>query len=145
MENYYGILGISRFASQDDIKKAYRVLAKKFHPDSNPGDKKAESHFIKINEAYGILSNEEKKAEYDRKTFKADGGQSGADNKEPFAYDDTGIKVTAEDFARTSTIFKDYFSFDPKTKEHTLNRKNEEIKPMKTKDAFNAIFGKKRF
>ena len=145
MENYYEILGISRFASQSDIKKAYRNLAKKFHPDSNPNNKKAESNFIKINEAYSILSNEEKREEYDKKNFEKGDSGFNMDIETPKGRDDIKAGVTAEDFARTGDIFKDFFSFDPKTNEHTLNRKNEEIRPMKTQDAFNAIFGRKRF
>ncbi len=65
-ENYYEVLGVDRGASQDDIKKAYRRLAMKYHPDRNPGDKTAEEKFKQIGEAYAILSDEQKRAAYDR-------------------------------------------------------------------------------
>lgn len=65
-ENYYEVLGVDRGASQDDIKKAYRRLAMKYHPDRNPGDKAAEEKFKQIGEAYAILSDEQKRAAYDR-------------------------------------------------------------------------------
>jgi molecular chaperone DnaJ len=65
MKDYYHILGVSRTSSQDDIKKQYRKLAMKYHPDKNPGDKKAEEHFKEIAEAYEILSDTEKKKRYD--------------------------------------------------------------------------------
>lgn len=65
-EDYYKLLGVPRDASLQDIKKAYRQLAMKYHPDKNPGDKAAEEKFKEIAEAYEVLGNEEKRAAYDR-------------------------------------------------------------------------------
>ena len=64
--DYYEVLGVSKNASEDDIKKAYRSLAKKYHPDLNPDDKEAETKFKEVNEAYEILSDPDKKSKYDR-------------------------------------------------------------------------------
>lgn len=64
--DYYEILGVAKSASGDEIKKAYRKLALQFHPDRNPGDKAAEEKFKEAAEAYDILSNDEKRARYDR-------------------------------------------------------------------------------
>jgi len=64
--DYYEILGIDKNASQEDIKKAYRKIAIKYHPDKNPGDKAAEEHFKEAAEAYEVLSNSDKRAQYDR-------------------------------------------------------------------------------
>ena len=64
--DYYEVLGVEKTASEADIKKAYRSLAKKYHPDMNPDNKEAEVKFKEVNEAYAVLSDEEKRAKYDR-------------------------------------------------------------------------------
>jgi molecular chaperone DnaJ len=64
--DYYEILGVSKEATKEEIKKAYRKQALKYHPDKNPGDKKSEENFKEAAEAYEVLSNDEKKARYDR-------------------------------------------------------------------------------
>ncbi len=64
-QDYYKILGVPRKAAPEDIKKAYRTLAVKYHPDKNKGDKQSEEMFKKISEAYAVLSNTEKRQEYD--------------------------------------------------------------------------------
>ena len=64
--DYYEILGVSRSASQDEIKRAYRTLAKKYHPDRNPNDPSAEAKFKEVKQAYSILSDSKKRSEYDR-------------------------------------------------------------------------------
>ena len=65
-KDYYALLGISQNADAEEIKRAYRRLAHRFHPDKNPGDRAAEEHFKAINEAYAILQDGEKRAAYDR-------------------------------------------------------------------------------
>lgn len=93
-KDYYQILGISKSASPDEIKKAYRKLALKYHPDRNQGDKGAEAKFKDISEAYAVLSNPEKKKQYDM--FGAEGFRQ---------------RFTQEDIFRDfdfGTIFKEF-------------------------------------
>ena len=64
--DYYEILGVSHSTSEEDVKKAYRKLALRYHPDRNPGDKTAEERFKEVSEAYQVLSDPDKRSQYDR-------------------------------------------------------------------------------
>ena len=99
--DYYEVLGVSKEATKEEIKKAYRKQALKFHPDKNPGDKKSEENFKEAAEAYEVLSNEEKKNRYDRYGH-AGMGNSGSGF--------SGQGMTMEDiFSSFGDIFGDAF------------------------------------
>ena len=107
-KDYYELLGVSRDASADEIKKAYRKQALKYHPDRNPGDKEAEEHFKEVAEAYDVLSDPDKKSRYDQ--F----GHSGVDGAGGFGGFGGGGGFTVDDiFSRFGDIFGggfgDYF------------------------------------
>ena len=77
-KNYYSVLGVPREADEAELKRAYRKLARMYHPDKNPGDKAAEERFKEVNEAYTVLSDSEKRAQYDRfGTVSSPGGTGG--------------------------------------------------------------------
>ena len=77
--DYYEVLGVSRNATDEEIKKAYRKKAIQYHPDKNPGDKEAEEKFKEAAEAYDVLSNKEKRAKYDQFGHAGLDGQAGPD------------------------------------------------------------------
>ena len=102
--DYYEILGVSKNASDDEIKKAYRKLAIKYHPDKNPGDKSAEEKFKEISEAHEVLSDKQKRARYDQFGHAGVGGASG----NPF-----GGQASGNPFGNgTYTFNGQNFSFD---------------------------------
>ncbi len=82
--DYYEVLGIQKGASDDEIKKAFRKLAIKYHPDKNPGDKAAEEKFKEINEAYSVLSDKTKRQRYDQFGHAGVGGAAGGASGNPF-------------------------------------------------------------
>src|SRR5690349_25165058 len=77
-QDYYELLGVSRKAPQKEIRQAYRKLARKYHPDLNPGDKSAEEKFKQIQEAYDVLSDTKKRQMYDQFGFNVPGAGGGA-------------------------------------------------------------------
>lgn len=99
--DYYEILGVAREVSPEDLKKAYRKLAHQFHPDKNPGNPEAEARFKEASEAYAVLSDSEKRAQYDRLGHAAFGNGQGGD---PFAGFDP--------FSSFGDLFSEFFGGD---------------------------------
>ena len=110
MNEYYRSLGVQPGATAEELKKAYRGLAKKYHPDLHPGDKEAEARFKEINEAYETLSDPQKRKEYDEKQRTTQGREpqkksaSSARTRTP-----TGGPV---DFSQMQGGFAQFFGFD---------------------------------
>lgn len=111
-EDYYSILGVPRSAKESDIKKAYRRMARKNHPDVNPGDKSAEERFKKIQEAYDVLSDPRKRAIYDQYGFYSENfreqAAGGGRGFEGFSH---GFDFSGMDFGQSGqSSFRDIFS-----------------------------------
>ncbi len=96
--DYYELLRVDRGASPDDLKRAYRKLAREYHPDANPNDEEAEAKFKEISEAYAVLSDEEARSRYDQ--FGHDGLRSGGMGGDPFNFD-------------LNDIFENFFGGNP--------------------------------
>lgn len=104
--DYYDVLGVNRNASKDDLKKAYRKLAMQYHPDRNPGNKEAEEKFKEAAEAYEVLSDDEKRARYDR--FGHDGMRASGYSSPGFT-DINDIFSHFSDIFGGGSIFDDFF------------------------------------
>lgn len=138
MKNFYDILGVLKSASKGEIQKAFRNLAKKYHPDLNPNNKAIEIKFKKINEAYEILKDEEKRKEYNKKLF---GGT--AEKAEKFQKTTKQTK-TKFDFSSIDDSFENFFGFEAKTGNITNENKLKNKNPLDTSDLFEKFMGFKK-
>src|SRR5918996_3407752 len=124
-KDFYKILGVDKEAPKDSIKRAYRKLAQKYHPDANKGDKGAEQRFKEISEAHSVLSNDEKRREYDQmRAFVEAGGQrfygfrpgGGQGNVRINVEDLEDLLGGAGGGGGTGSIFEDLFGFGSRSR-----------------------------
>lgn len=141
MSNFYERLGVNRSASMEEIRKAYKRLAKKYHPDVNHGDPKAAEQFKKVKEAYDTLYNSTLREAYDAKL---DGGANQAFSQA--SKKQTTTRPTAQsqefDINEVNQTFERFFGFHPKTKNGNLNQTNRKKNPLDTTELFDRYFGK---
>ncbi|MGI6071494.1 MAG: molecular chaperone DnaJ [Lachnospiraceae bacterium] len=132
--DYYEVLGVDRNADQDTIKKAYRQLAKKYHPDANPGDADTEAKFKEASEAYGVLSDAEKKAQYDRLGHSAfENGDFGG-----FSYQNMNME---DIFSSFSDIFGGMFGGSGRRRSSTGPMKGANVRVSIRISFEEAVFG----
>lgn len=144
MENLYQILNISQRATDEEIKKAYRKLAKENHPDAHPGDEVRAKKFKQVSEAYSILSNPEKRKKYNQELYGSGRGKAGPQGeKKPTQHHRSNVN-----FHNINKSFEDFFSFNPNTKEivneEKLKGKAGSRNPLDVSDLFEKFMGIKR-
>lgn len=139
MGDWYHILQISENATEEEIKAAYRKLAKKYHPDTHPGNKEYERRFLEISEAYSILSDYKKRQAYDEEQWQKI--QSRKTQKR------STKKRTPEaesvDFQNISKSFEEFFGFNPDTRDIVNEKKlnPESHNPLDTAELFEKFMG----
>jgi len=135
--NYYDILGVSRDATIDEIKKTFRSLARQYHPDMNPGDKASEEKFKDLGEAYEVLSDENKRAQYDQysRFWKQSGFQGAAAWAKSWAGRTNGRDDAAQDEMDFSQ-FRDFNSFVDELLSRPGETPSDPYRPGKTKTTY---------
>ncbi len=129
--DYYEVLGVDKNADDAALKRAYRVLAKKYHPDMNPGDKDAEAKFKEVNEAYAVLSDPEKRAKYDQMGHAAFDPAAGG----------TGFDFGGFDFG---DIFSSFFGGGRSTSQRNAPTRGDDLLASLKIDFMEAVFGVKK-
>lgn len=130
-KDYYKILGVSRGASEDEIKKSYRKIAMQYHPDRNPGNKEAEEKFKMASEAYEVLRDPEKKDIYDR---------YGIEGLKGTGF--TGFRGFEDIFSTFGDIFEDFFGFGTTHRRRTRARPGADLRYDMKISFYEAAFGK---
>lgn len=142
-QDYYRILGVKETATAEEIRKRYRALARKYHPDSNPDNQEAKRMFQEIGEAYEVLGDEKKRGAYDRergaaKEKKPEAGrrQSGGGKREEKEFP----------FSDVSSRFEQFFGFHPRTGEvpRKGQKQGEKANPLDMTDLFERYMGVKK-
>ena len=142
--DYYKILGIIESSSEEEIKKAYRKLAKKYHPDRNPNNKEAEEMFRKVSEAYEVLGDEKKRKDYDNKRKFRNKNQ---DEKKYSKTNKTTNFSFAADFFKSSknmkNMFESAFDVNKMSKENKEKMKEQKSNIEKSFENFFNVKKKK--
>ena len=145
-KDLYSILGVSRDADENVLKKAYRSLAKKYHPDLHPDDAEAEAKFKEINEAFAILSDPEKRRKYDQEQQQKTNTQQHAASSGRGFGKAAKPKTGTVDFSQMQSSFAQFFGFDPATgqvvnEEKLRGQNGQKSNPLDRTDLFNRFMG----
>lgn len=146
MKDYYAILGVPKTAKPEEIKTSFRKLAKKYHPDLNPGDQQAEARFKEVNEAYAVLSDDGARAKYDldcRQESEKRGQPRQAQARKAASRAPVNPNF---DISKMAQGFESFFGFDPETGDITdeskLNANAPKQKnPLDMSDLFSKYMG----
>ncbi len=136
MEDFYALLGVPRTATQDEIKKAYRNLAFKYHPDRNPGDKAAEEKFKKINEAYEVLGDSQRRAQYDAGGFNPFGNAGQNAYRQNYGYGSWGNSNESYD------PFREWANYGGASRRYYSYSTSQDNAPLSRGEAFSKLIWK---
>ena len=137
MKNYYDLLEISEKSTKEEIQKAFRKLAKKYHPDVNNGNSKIQEKFKEIKEAYEVLNDEKKRKQYDE-SIKVN------KNHETCKTNNINTEKVSFDFSQVKNSFESFFGFDAKTGEVKKEEKLKNKNPIDTTNLFEKFMGFKK-
>ncbi|SDP16886.1 J domain-containing protein [Clostridium gasigenes] len=146
MKNYYKTLDISVNATKDEIKKAFRILAKKYHPDRNVNNENALRNFQEINEAYEILGNEDSRKEYDKKISSSKQSNSKDTNSKnnKSSNDNRKSQDKSDSMADLNKYFESLFGFDANTNNIDKDKLKNQKNPIDTSNMFEGFFNIKK-
>lgn len=149
MKNYYEILGVKSDASADEIKRAYRGLAKKYHPDRNKDDKDAIAKFQDASEAYEVLGNDAEREKYDQKLANQGGNTSNTSNGfnsrngQRRTNSKKDATCTEDHFQNLNRQFESFFGFSASGGVVDKDKLGKKKNPLDTSDIFESFFRKK--
>lgn len=144
MKDYYKVLNVSTDATKDEIKKAFRSLAKKYHPDRNANDKEALRKFQEVNEAYEVLSNEEARKQYDNKRksgFKESSKAEENNKKNKSSNGNKKYEDKSESMENLNKYFESFFGFNANTNDMNKDKLKNNKNPIDTSGMFESFFG----
>lgn len=145
MKDYYKILNVSMDANNDEIKKAFRNLAKKYHPDRNPDDKDSLRKFQEVNEAYEVLSKEESRKKYDteRSKFKGNNKETNSRNNKS-SNENRKYQDKSESIENLNKYFESFFGFNANSNEINKDKFKKQKNPIDTSKMFDSFFNIKK-
>lgn len=148
MKDYYKILNISMNATDAEIKKAFRTLAKKYHPDRNPDDKEALRKFQEVNEAYEILSKEDSRKKYDNDRANFKGNNKDENNKSSknskAKNDNKKYQDKGDSMENLNKYFESFFGFNANSNDINKDKLKKEKNPLDTSKMFESFFNIKK-
>jgi len=142
VKDYYKILEISINATKDDIKKAFRSLAKKYHPDRNVNDENALIKFQEVNEAYEVLSNEDSRKDYDKKisNFKQSNNKETNSKNNKTNNDKRKSQDRSDSIENLNKYFESFFGFDANANNINKDKLKNQKNPIDTSNMFESFF-----
>lgn len=149
MKDYYKILGVSENSNNDELKKAFRKLAKKYHPDRNKDDEGAKLKFQEVNEAYGVLSDEKSRKEYDEKRAafnneKENKSSRNATQSSRKKEQKSNTRSKEDAMEDLNNYFSNFFGFDPKSNNMNKDKLKKQKNPIDTSNMFESFFKVKK-